>query len=107
MLVSARWTCAPLPSSRCPLPQVPYYPPPPRSQVRELVACLRPSTGQQQHAAPDSSSSALTPIQACAALGPLVRRSSEAKQCMLAEGGVLALMELLEADNPKVGALDD
>ncbi len=70
-------------------------------QVRRLVGSMRMASSRQ--GAAGSVSARETPVvEACQVLTSLVAESSDRKPVFLAEGGVIALMELLEERSTKV-----
>lgn len=70
-------------------------------QVRRLVSSMRMASSRQ--AAAGSMTARETPVvEACQMLTSLVTESSDRKPVFLAEGGVIALMELLEERSTKV-----
>ena len=69
--------------------------------MRRLVGSMRMSSSRQ--AAAGSVSARETPVvEACQVLTSLVAEDSDRKPVFLAEGGVIALMELLEERSTKV-----
>ena len=71
------------------------------TQVRRLVSNLRmTSTRQPGSGSPTARESAV--VEACQVLTSLVTEASDRKPIFLAEGGVIALMELLEERSTRV-----
>ncbi|KAL3139702.1 hypothetical protein ABBQ38_004012 [Trebouxia sp. C0009 RCD-2024] len=71
------------------------------AEVRRLVSSMRMASSRQ--AAAGSMTARETPVvEACQMLTSLVTESSDRKPVFLAEGGVIALMELLEERSTKV-----
>lgn len=67
-----------------------------KRKVRDLVRCLRPVPGSS------AQQSAASQTSAACALAGLFNRQPETRQLFLAEGGVLAALELLDAELARV-----
>ncbi len=61
-------------------------------QVRDLVRSMRPGARDAN----------MTPAQACTGLALTFSRQPEARQYFVAEGGVLAVLELLDSEAQRV-----
>ena len=71
-------------------------------QVRRLVSNMRVSS-MRQSGSGSASARETSVVEACQVLTTLVTESADRKPVFLAEGGVIALMELMEERSTKVG----